>query len=126
MFEMGGTAVLLWGMLFGSIGFGFFLYGKKQKAVVPLITGIALCVVPYFIANVYALVIIGVILTRIIHEGFYCNRRYAAATSLTAGGLAARSVNILFQVCLPSSRLHAPVSRGVSAVSSRTPVNNAG
>ena len=26
-------------------------------------------------------------LTRIIHEGFYCNRRYVAATSLTAGGL---------------------------------------
>jgi hypothetical protein len=51
MFEMDSTAVLLWGLLFGSIGFGFFLYGKKQKKVVPLITGIALCVVPYFIAN---------------------------------------------------------------------------
>ena len=65
-------------------------------------------------------------LARIIHEGFYCNRRYAAATSLTAGGLAAQSVNILFQVCLPPSRLRAPVSPGVSAVSSRTLVNNAG
>jgi hypothetical protein len=39
-------------------------------------------------------------LARIIHEGFYCNRRYVAVTSLTAGGLAARLVNILFQVCL--------------------------
>jgi hypothetical protein len=29
-------------------------------------------------------------LARIIHEDFYCNRRDAAATSLTAGGLAAR------------------------------------
>jgi hypothetical protein len=65
-------------------------------------------------------------LTPIIHEDFYYNRRYAATTSLTAGGLAARSVNILFQVCLPPSRLRAPVSRGVSAVSSRTLVNNAG
>lgn len=65
MFEMGSTAVLLWGLLFGSIGFGFFIYGKKQKAVVPLITGIILCVVPYFIANVYALVIVGVILMAI-------------------------------------------------------------
>jgi hypothetical protein len=37
---------------------------------------------------------------RIIHEDFYCNRRFSAATSLTAGGLAAQSVNILFQVCL--------------------------
>ena len=65
MFEMGSTAVLLWGLLFGSIGFGFFLYGKKQKAVVPIITGIALCVGPYFIANVYVLVGVGVILVAI-------------------------------------------------------------
>ena len=65
MFEMGSTAVLLWGLLFGAIGFGFFLYGKKQKTVVPLITGIALCVVPYFIANVYVLVTVGVILMAI-------------------------------------------------------------
>ena len=65
MFESGGTAVLLWGLLFGSIGFGFFLYGKKQKAVVPLVTGIALCVVPYFIANVYVLVGVGVVLMAI-------------------------------------------------------------
>ena len=65
MFEMGSTAVLLWGLLFGSIGFGFFLYGKKQKAVVPLITGIVLCVVPYFIANVYVLVMVGVLLMAI-------------------------------------------------------------
>lgn len=62
MFEIGSTAVLLWGLLFGSIGFGLFLYGKKQKAVVPLITGIALCVVPYFTADVYVLVLVGVIL----------------------------------------------------------------
>ena len=66
------------------------------------------------------------VLAPIIHEDFYCNRRYAAVTSLTAGELAARSVNILFQVCLPPSRLRAPVSPGVSAVSSRTLVNNAG
>ncbi|MEK7237488.1 MAG: hypothetical protein AAB242_12735 [Nitrospirota bacterium] len=58
-------AVLMWGMLFGAIGFGFFLYGKKQKAVVPLIIGIALCVVPYFIANVYVLVGIGIVLVAI-------------------------------------------------------------
>jgi hypothetical protein len=65
MFEMDSTAVLLWGLLFGSIGFGYFLYGKKQKAVVPLVTGIVLCLVPYFIANVYALVMVGVVLMAI-------------------------------------------------------------
>ena len=62
---MNGTALLMWGMLFGAIGFGFFLYGRKQKSVVPLIAGIALCVVPYFIANVYVLVGVGVVLVAI-------------------------------------------------------------
>jgi hypothetical protein len=65
MFELGSTAILIWAMIFGSIGVGFFIYGKKQKAVVPLITGIALCVFPYFIANVYVLVGIGVVLVAI-------------------------------------------------------------
>jgi len=59
---MEGTALLFWGMLFGSIGLGFFVYGKKQKAIVPLLTGIALFVFPYFMPNVYMLVIIGTIL----------------------------------------------------------------
>lgn len=63
--EMNSSALLIWGMLFGAIGFGYFLYGKKQKAVVPLIVGITLCVVPYFIANIYALVMVGVILMAI-------------------------------------------------------------
>ena len=62
---MSGTALLMWGMLFGAIGFGFFLYGKKQKSVVPLCVGIALCVIPYFIADVYVLVLIGVVLMAI-------------------------------------------------------------
>lgn len=60
MFELGSTAVLMWGLLFGAIGTGFFMYGRKQKALVPLCVGIALCVFPYFFANVYAIVLIGV------------------------------------------------------------------
>jgi len=56
------TASLLWGVLFGSVGFGFFLYGRKQKAVVPLICGLALMAFPYFISNVVLLVVIGVAL----------------------------------------------------------------
>jgi hypothetical protein len=59
---MTGTSQFLWGMFFGIIGLGFFSYGKKQKAVVPLITGIALFVFPYLISNVYALVIVGTVL----------------------------------------------------------------
>lgn len=65
MFESGSTAALIWGLLFGSIGVGFFIYGRKQKAIVPLCVGIALCLFPYFIANVYVLVLIGVVLMAI-------------------------------------------------------------
>jgi hypothetical protein len=49
-------------LLFSSIGLGFFIYGKKQRAVVPLVCGIALMVYPYFISNVMLLVGIGVVL----------------------------------------------------------------
>ena len=61
-FTMNNTTLLVWGMLFGSIGLGFFLYGKKQKAIVPLTTGIALSIAPYFISNVYMLIITGIVL----------------------------------------------------------------
>jgi hypothetical protein len=58
-------AQLLWGLLFSSIGLGFFLYGRKQRAVVPLLCGIALMVYPYFVANALLLVAIGVVLCAI-------------------------------------------------------------
>ena len=56
------SAILLWGFLFSSIGFGFFIYGKKQHKFVPLTCGIALMAYPYFISNVYGLVATGVAL----------------------------------------------------------------
>jgi|APIni6443716594_1056825.scaffolds.fasta_scaffold454609_2 hypothetical protein len=65
MFELGNTAALIWGIIFGSIGTGFAIYGKRQKAIVPLCVGVALCVFPYFIANVYLLVFVGVVLMAI-------------------------------------------------------------
>jgi hypothetical protein len=52
----------MWGMIFGSIGLGFFVYGKKQKAVIPLLSGIVLIVFPYFISNIYILVLAGIVL----------------------------------------------------------------
>jgi len=60
--NMEGTSLLVWGIIFGAIGLGFFTYGRRQQAVVPLITGIALFVFPYFISNVYILVFVGVLL----------------------------------------------------------------
>lgn len=62
---MAGQAALLWGVLFGSIGLGFFMYGKKQRAVVPLVCGIALMIYPYFVPNAIVLVLIGLLLIAI-------------------------------------------------------------
>lgn len=56
------TAWLLWGLLFGSIGLGFFVYGKKQRALVPLLCGLVLMIFPYFVSNAILLVAIGVTL----------------------------------------------------------------
>jgi len=59
------TAQLVWGMLFGAIGVGFMLYGRKQRAIVPLVCGLALVVFPYFVASTWALVLIGAVLVAI-------------------------------------------------------------
>jgi hypothetical protein len=56
------SSLLLWSVLFGGIGGGFFLYGKKQKALVPLAVGVALIVLPYFISHVVLLLLIGAVL----------------------------------------------------------------
>ncbi len=53
---------LLWGLLFGSFGLGFFVYGRKQKAIVPMICGLALMIFPYFVSSTVLLVAIGVAL----------------------------------------------------------------
>jgi len=52
-------SLLLLGMLFGSVGLGFFVYGKKQGAPVPLVCGLLLMVVPYFIADTTLLCVVG-------------------------------------------------------------------
>jgi len=53
------SALLLWGLLFGSIGIGFFIFGKRQGKLVPLICGLILIVFPYFVTNLWLLVGIG-------------------------------------------------------------------
>jgi hypothetical protein len=50
---------LIWGLLFGSIGLGYFVYGKKQRAPVPLVCGLVLMIFPYFVSSTAWLVIIG-------------------------------------------------------------------
>jgi len=59
---MPDTAIILWALLFGSIGLGYFIYGKRQAQSVVRYTGLALMVFPYFVTDVFAVVLAGTIL----------------------------------------------------------------
>ena len=60
---MDSAGSLLWGVVFGSVGFAYFVYGKKQRLLVPLLCGIGLMGFPYFMSNTVPLVIVGVVLS---------------------------------------------------------------
>jgi len=55
-------AWLLWGLLFGSIGLGYVIYGRKQKNNVAFLSGLALIAFPYFVSGTLALVGVGILL----------------------------------------------------------------
>jgi len=56
------SSIMVWSVLLSGIGIGYFLYGKKQGAVVPLCTGLALFVYPYFMPSVLMLIVVGIAL----------------------------------------------------------------
>ncbi|HEV2608168.1 MAG TPA: hypothetical protein VGT79_09310 [Xanthomonadaceae bacterium] len=62
---MSMEAYLFWGLIFGSIGFGYFLYGKKRPNIIALVCGLALMVYPYVVSSTWAMVGIGVVLMAI-------------------------------------------------------------
>jgi hypothetical protein len=53
---------ILWGLVFGSIGLGYFVYGKRQRRGVPLACGLGLMIFPYLVSNTILLVLIGLVL----------------------------------------------------------------
>ena len=60
---MDSSAVLLWGVVFGSVGLAYFVYGRRQGRFVPLLCGIGLMTFPYFISNTILLVVAGLALS---------------------------------------------------------------
>jgi hypothetical protein len=54
-------ANLIGGLLFGSIGFVAFIYGKRMHVWKPMFLGLALMAYPYFVANDIALFAIGAV-----------------------------------------------------------------
>lgn len=53
---------LLLSLVFSSIGLGYFVYGKKQKKMVPLFCGIALMGYTYVVTDLMLIMLLGVVL----------------------------------------------------------------
>ena len=49
-------------MFAGVFGVAYFVYGKKQAKLVPMVAGVLLCIYPYFIDGVVWLSIVGILL----------------------------------------------------------------
>jgi hypothetical protein len=60
---MDSTSGLMLSVLFGSIGLGLFVFGKKRKRGVAFACGIGLMACPYFIPNLYLLLLACVTMT---------------------------------------------------------------
>jgi hypothetical protein len=65
------TTALMLSVLFGVVGMGFLMYGKKAGRPIPIIAGLALMVLPYFISSVLILLIVCAVVTAtpfVVHE----------------------------------------------------------
>ena len=56
---------LFLGLLFGSIGMIYMIYGKRQSSVIHIVVGAILIIYPYLFSNTLLVFIAGVILTAI-------------------------------------------------------------
>ena len=54
------TENILLSLLFGSIGIGYFIYGRRQAQAVIRYTGIALMFYPYLFTDTLLLVVVGI------------------------------------------------------------------
>ena len=54
-------------LIWGSIGIGFAIYGKKQGAMVPLVDGIALVAVSYIVGSALLMSVISIAIIAAIY-----------------------------------------------------------
>ena len=69
MFQLGNfsAANLFAGVIFGFIGLGAFIYGKKKALWRPMVIGIILTAYPYFISGTLPVYLIGIVLTTALY-----------------------------------------------------------
>jgi hypothetical protein len=49
-------------LIWGSVGAGYFIYGKKQQSFIPMIGGILMIVVSYFVGSALLMSLICILL----------------------------------------------------------------
>jgi hypothetical protein len=57
------TTSLMLSMVWGAIGAGFFMYGKRQSRALFLLCGIGLCVFPMLVSDNTVSLVLGIVLT---------------------------------------------------------------
>lgn len=60
--NLGSGTELFASLVFGTIGMGYFAYGKKQANFLVLGTGVALMVYPYLVPGLAMMILIGLVL----------------------------------------------------------------
>lgn len=53
---------LVWSIVFGIVGMGYFSFGKKQDKAVFLLSGIALMLFPYVVDGLTTTIVVGICL----------------------------------------------------------------
>ena len=66
------SSTLFASLIWGSIGLGFAIYGKKQRTTVPLVGGIVLMGISYLIGSALIMSLVGaVVVAGIVWVGRY-------------------------------------------------------
>jgi hypothetical protein len=72
--NFGSSSTLFASLIWGSIGMGFAIYGKKQQATAPLLGGVILMALSYFIGSaLYMSLAGGAVVAGIVWAGRYMN-----------------------------------------------------
>jgi heme/copper-type cytochrome/quinol oxidase subunit 2 len=56
------TKFLFASLLWGSIGVGYFIYGKKQRELMPMLGGVAMVAVSYLVNSALLMSLISIVL----------------------------------------------------------------
>jgi hypothetical protein len=59
---MPSPADLMLNLMLGFVGMAYLLYGRKQEALVPMVSGLLLMIAPYFVPGTLPQLLLGLVL----------------------------------------------------------------